>query len=75
MAYIETEVHIDIVEYLHEVTKEELIEELKGRGVQTDDGKELKLSLIQKMNLEEFLNVFKEIPQNEFDIFVKKYKL
>lgn len=71
MAYIEVEVDIDVSEHLHEVNKEDLINELEGRGIKVDSQP---ISLIQEMILTEFNKVFRDIPQEEFDNFIKKYK-
>ena len=73
MAYIEVDVHIDIDEHLHEVSTDVLQEELKGRGVQVEE-KVIQLNLIDQIKFEEFMKVFKDVPQNEFDSFINKYK-
>jgi biopolymer transport protein ExbD len=74
MAYIETEVHIDVSDHLHEVDNEDLISELESRGVGDAKSKIVQLNLLDQIRYDEFMSVFKNIPQSDFDEFINKYK-
>lgn len=70
------ELDIDIKDHLHEVNAKHLIKELLSRD---EDGLKLALQLLNidsfkhATMLEDFLYVFKNIPENELREFLEKY--